>query len=88
MLSDKCYFELAIFHRLLHQDKQAIAAYRKHQQQQRHVFNNIKKLEHGLCLDEYQERLLETEERLETEEEKDIVNLDLNDIQRLGFIPF
>ena len=88
MLSDQCYFELALFHRLLKQDKKAIAAFKKHKQQQHRVFENMKALQQGVCMDEYQVLLQSTEERLASESVMDIVTMDLDTMQGLGFIPF
>ena len=87
MLSDKCYFELAIFHRLLKQDKKAVIAYKKHQQQQQRVFENMKILDKSMFIREYKELLSITEQRLAGEDNMDIITMDLGDMQRLGFVP-
>jgi hypothetical protein len=87
MLSDKCYFELAIFHKLLKQNKKALIAYKKFKQQQRSVFDNMQGLKHGVEMDEYNYLLEETEERLAREKVMDIVKFDLGDMQRLGLVP-
>jgi hypothetical protein len=87
MLSDQCYFELAIFHKLLKQDKKAIIAYKKFKQQQQRVFENMKTLQRGVELDEYSDLLEETKARLAKEKVMDIITLNLGDMQRLGFVP-
>jgi hypothetical protein len=87
MLSDHCYFELAIFHKLLKQDTKAIIVYKKFKQQQQRVFENMKTLQRGVELDEYNHWLKETGKRLAREKVMDIISLDLEDMQRFGFVP-
>ena len=87
MLSDQCYFELAIFHKLLKQDKKAILAYKKFKQQQRNVFEQMKNLQKSVEMDEYNDLLEKTEKRLTRETLMDIVKLNLEDMQQLGFVP-
>ena len=88
MLSDQCYFELAIFHRLLGEDRKAIHAYKHHRQQQHRVFGNMKALQHSKHLEEYKTLIQQTETRLAREDVMDIMTFDLDDIQQLGFMPF